>query len=162
MEDSKFWTSTGPGMRCDKGPGEIWRTVLFHRHKHIKQPAGRRMRQRYIQQSLAVHTAQAAQFAGSLLGPDCAQSVHQPLEQNHAQEVWGTEVLLSELSQCAPSRRTWKEIQSGDNQSFKQLACSLSQGDRVLFLRRYWFCETLNALARNVLHPTSWRDGCTA
>ena len=25
---------------------------------------------------------------------------------------------------------------------------SLSQGDRVLFLRRYWFCETLNALAR--------------
>ena len=70
---------------------------------------------------------------------------------NHAQKRFGgTEVLLSELSQCAPSREDVEgEIQSREiTKVLNNWLRSLSQGDRVLFLRRYWFCETLNALAR--------------
>ncbi|HZJ56636.1 MAG TPA: sigma-70 family RNA polymerase sigma factor [Clostridia bacterium] len=69
---------------------------------------------------------------------------------NHAQKRFGgTDILLSELSQCIPSRQTVEgEIQS--KEITKVLDCwlrSLPQEDRILFLRRYWFCEALNALA---------------
>lgn len=71
--------------------------------------------------------------------------------QIHAQKRYGGgDVLLSELEGCLPSGTDVEQtIELGE------LTCileswldSLPQDDRVLFLRRYWYCERLQDLAK--------------
>lgn len=68
--------------------------------------------------------------------------------ENRAQKRGGG-ALLSELSDCIPSRHSVEE--EIDTRALAAVIgrwlCSLPQEERVLFLRRYWFCETLEVLA---------------
>ena len=65
----------------------------------------------------------------------------------------GADVLLSELSDCIPASQTTEaEIDlSIVTEVIAKWLSSLSQDDRVLFLRRYWFGDTLKALAEESL-----------
>ncbi|MDD2502504.1 MAG: sigma-70 family RNA polymerase sigma factor [Clostridia bacterium] len=70
--------------------------------------------------------------------------------QNRAQKRYnGADVLLSELSDCIPDLNTIeREIESNElAEIISNWLYSLSQDDRVLFLRRYWFGDALNKLA---------------
>jgi len=70
---------------------------------------------------------------------------------NRAQKRYnGAEVLLSELSDCIPALNTVeKEIETYElTKVISDWMHTMSQDDRVLFLRRYWFGDTLNKLAR--------------
>lgn len=76
--------------------------------------------------------------------------------ENHAKKrggAAGADVLLSELSDCVPSPQTTEaEIDLGVvTQAITKWLFDLSQDDRVLFLRRYWFGDTLKALAEESL-----------
>jgi RNA polymerase sigma-70 factor (ECF subfamily) len=61
----------------------------------------------------------------------------------------GADVLLSELSDCVPSTtNVEKEIEINElSEVISDWLCTLSQDDRVLFLRRYWFGDSVNKLA---------------
>lgn len=61
----------------------------------------------------------------------------------------GADVLLSELSECVPSiNNVEKEIESNElSEVISDWLFTLSQDDRVLFLRRYWFGDSVNKLA---------------
>ena len=69
---------------------------------------------------------------------------------NHAKKRYnGAEILISELSECIPSPNDVEgEIESKELSEFiSEWLYTLSQENRVLFVRRYWFGESLNALA---------------
>lgn len=70
--------------------------------------------------------------------------------ENHAQKRGnGAELLLSELSDCIPSSSSVEsetDVTTLSDMINKWLS-SLPQDDRVLFLRRYWFGDSLNSLA---------------
>lgn len=76
--------------------------------------------------------------------------------ENHAKKrggVAGADVLLSELSDCVPSSLTI-EAEIDVNMVTEVIVrwlSSLPQNDRILFLRRYWFGDTLNVLAEESL-----------
>lgn len=61
----------------------------------------------------------------------------------------GAEVMLSELSDCVPSANDVdKEIKAEElSEVISNWLCKLSQNDRVLFLRRYWFGDQVKKLA---------------
>lgn len=61
----------------------------------------------------------------------------------------GADVLLSELSDCVPStKNVEKEIEAKElSEVISDWLCTLSQDERVLFLRRYWFGDSVNKLA---------------
>lgn len=70
--------------------------------------------------------------------------------ENHAQKRYnGAEILLSELSDCIPSiERLEKELEVNEiTRVISDWLCTLTQDDRVLFLRRYWYCDSLKKLA---------------
>jgi RNA polymerase sigma factor (sigma-70 family) len=70
--------------------------------------------------------------------------------QNRAQKRYkGAELLLSELSDCLPtSDNVEKVIEAKElSEMISDWLYTLSQDDRVLFLRRYWFGDSLNKLA---------------
>lgn len=70
--------------------------------------------------------------------------------QNRAQKRYnGANLLLSELSDCVPStENVEKEIEVKElSELISAWLCTLSQDDRVLFLRRYWFGDPINILA---------------
>ncbi len=62
----------------------------------------------------------------------------------------GTELMFDELSECIPSVETVQR--AADNSELTAMIeywlDSLSSSDRALFVRRYWFCETVNSLAK--------------
>ena len=70
---------------------------------------------------------------------------------NHAQKRYdGITLLLSELEDCIPDKSS-TELIIEDNQLADVISrwlSSLSKDDRVLFVRRYWFGDALNALAK--------------
>jgi len=70
---------------------------------------------------------------------------------NHAQKrgSGGADVLLSELAECIPSACTVeRHIEARAlSEAISQWLCTLPQDDRVLFLQRYWFGNSLAALA---------------
>ena len=69
---------------------------------------------------------------------------------NRAQKRYtGADTLLSELSDCVPStKNVEKEIEAQElSEVISNWLCALSQDDRVLFLRRYWFGDSVNILA---------------
>jgi RNA polymerase sigma-70 factor (ECF subfamily) len=61
----------------------------------------------------------------------------------------GAELLISELSDCVPSSNSVeKGIEVRElSEVISDWLCTLSQDNRVLFLRRYWFGDPLNKLA---------------
>lgn len=69
-------------------------------------------------------------------------------QENHAQKRGGG-MLLTELSDCIPSTHSVEE--ETDTRILAAVIgewlCSLPQDDRALFLRRYWFCDSLEVLA---------------
>ena len=69
--------------------------------------------------------------------------------EKHSQKRGGAVELLSELSDCIPSPKTVEsEIEANEVSAIiNRWLNSLTQDDRVLFLRRYWFGETLGSLA---------------
>lgn len=68
----------------------------------------------------------------------------------HTQKRGGVSVLLSELSDCIPSCQTIEtELEASELTAIiTRWLYSLPQDDRVLFLRRYWFGESLGELAK--------------
>ncbi len=62
----------------------------------------------------------------------------------------GADALLSELSDCIPSLNSVeREIEAKElTRVISEWLCTLPQDDRVLFLRRYWFGDPINKLAR--------------
>lgn len=75
------------------------------------------------------------------------------LDQRQAQKRGrGTDVLLSELSQCIPSTETMERILDG-----KEISAAISawlrrqpERNRVAFVRRYFYADSLNQVARRV------------
>lgn len=70
---------------------------------------------------------------------------------NHAQKRYGgMEVLLSELDDCVPSGE--RVEQTADRHALSALISgwldTLSAEDRALFVRRYWYGDAVQALAR--------------
>ncbi len=61
----------------------------------------------------------------------------------------GADLLFDELSDCIPSADTvQREADTAELTSIiESWLDSLNGDDRVLFVRRYWFCETVNTLA---------------
>jgi RNA polymerase sigma-70 factor (ECF subfamily) len=71
-------------------------------------------------------------------------------QKNRAQKRYnGTEILLSELTDCIPSSRSVDQEFEGRELTggISLWLSSLPVDDRVLFIRRYWFGDTLNILA---------------
>lgn len=72
------------------------------------------------------------------------------LRQNRAQKRYsGGDLLLSELEDCIPSRNTvWEEI---ENKALSKLISdwlnTLPKEDRILFVRRYWYGDSVKELA---------------
>lgn len=69
---------------------------------------------------------------------------------NRAQKRYnGVEVLLSELSQCVPTAQGVEtQIENKELAGIiSRWLFSLPKGDRVLFMRRYWFGDALQDLA---------------
>ena len=69
---------------------------------------------------------------------------------NHAQKRFdGITELLSELDECIPARGSVAQEAEGRllAETLDGWLASLPQEDRVLFVRRYWFGEAVNALA---------------
>ena len=76
---------------------------------------------------------------------------------NHAQKRYsGLDVLLSELDECIPDRRSpEREVESRVlTETISRWLDSLPGDDRALFLRRYWYGDGLQTLAAET--------GCTA
>ena len=73
--------------------------------------------------------------------------------ERRAKKRGGDSLLLSELSDCIPSSACVEaEIELGElTEIISKWLCSLSRDERVLFLRRYWFGESLNTLADECL-----------
>lgn len=70
---------------------------------------------------------------------------------NHAQKRYaGMEQLLDELAECIPSAQSVEEEIEGRELTglINAWLSSLPQDDRILFLRRYWNGEALNALEK--------------
>ena len=69
--------------------------------------------------------------------------------ENHAQKRGGNAELLSELTECIPSPVSVEaEVEANELTSvIVKWLNSLPQDDRVLFLRRYWFGESIGNLA---------------
>ena len=84
---------------------------------------------------------------------------------NHAQKRYaGLEALFSELEECIPSGETAeRRLEEGElTQVLNGWLASLSQSDRVLFLRRYWNGEPLKELEQAYgLRKTLEREGYT-
>lgn len=69
---------------------------------------------------------------------------------NRAQKRYsGGELLLSELEECIPSSDSiWSEIDSKFlSKLISKWLCSLSEKDRNLFIRRYWYGDSIKELA---------------
>jgi len=66
-----------------------------------------------------------------------------------AKRYAGTEMLLSELSDCIPDHKTTDEILESKalSQYISDWLDTLSPQDRNLFVRRYWNCDTLQTLS---------------
>jgi len=70
---------------------------------------------------------------------------------SHAKKRFdGLTLLLSELDDCVPARESVEGALEGKllSEILDRWLSRLPQEDRVLFVRRYWFGETVNALAR--------------
>ncbi len=70
---------------------------------------------------------------------------------NRAQKRYnGIELLLSELEECIPGGESpeahWERKELAE--VIGQWLDSLNREDRTLFIRRYWFCEPLQTLAK--------------
>lgn len=61
----------------------------------------------------------------------------------------GGTVLLSELADCVPASQSVEEtVEAAElTELIRRWLEALPQEDRVLFLRRYWFCDPVNQLA---------------
>ncbi len=69
---------------------------------------------------------------------------------NHAQKRYqGMEVLLSELDDCVPERETVEQIADGRmlSEVIGAWLNTLSEDDRALFIRRYWYGDAVRDLA---------------
>ena len=74
--------------------------------------------------------------------------------QNHAKKRdSGASVLLSELSDCIFAGQTPEEAIEGSilTEVIVRWLEALPKEDRVLFVRRYWYCDNLETLAREYL-----------
>ncbi len=69
---------------------------------------------------------------------------------SHAKKRGGVNLLITELSECIPSAYSVeKEMEASELSAFiAEWLYSLAQDDRVLFLRRYWFGQSLKSLAK--------------
>lgn len=70
---------------------------------------------------------------------------------NHAQKRGGgMTVLLSELSECVPARQdAWDRLEDRElGRAISKWLRGLSGDDRALFLRRYWYGQELQSLAK--------------
>ena len=60
-----------------------------------------------------------------------------------------TDTLLSELSECIPSRENVEESADDTLKSaINTFLCSLSERDRKIFVRRYFFCDDIKSIAK--------------
>lgn len=70
--------------------------------------------------------------------------------ESHAQKRGGTNMIITELSDCIPSYNSVeKEMEASELSTvISKWLYSIDKDDRVLFLRRYWFGESLKSLAK--------------
>lgn len=80
-------------------------------------------------------------------------SINRWYEMSAKKRGGGANILLSELSECIPSSKSVEaevEAELLENIISNWLS-SLPQEDRVLFLRRYWYGDSLNCLSRECI-----------
>ena len=87
------------------------------------------MRQRHLAPGLGLHPTPKTRAAVRLPGPHCPDQ------------------LLSELSECIPCQRD-DFAQLELTQILNSFLHSLPESRRNLFLRRYWYCESVEELGR--------------
>lgn len=77
-------------------------------------------------------------------------SINRWHEQRAKKRYNGIELLLSELSDCVPSAQTVEtEIETKElGKVINSWLSTLTTDNRVLFLRRYWFADTVDSLAK--------------
>lgn len=71
-------------------------------------------------------------------------------QEKHAQKRFGgTEILLSELGECIPSNETVEQETDAHElaEFISEWLTVQSQDNRILFLRRYWFGDSVKALS---------------
>lgn len=70
---------------------------------------------------------------------------------NHAKKRGGSgiELLLSELSDCVPDNSNVENtVETAElGRYISEWLLSIEKSDRVLFMRRYWFCEAVKEIA---------------
>lgn len=94
---------------------------------------------------------QRPQSLGAYLGRIVRNLSINRWHENHAQKRYcGAQELLSELSDCIPSTKTVEgELEAAElSQRIRAWLALLSVDDRVLFLRRYWYGDSLKVLAQ--------------
>lgn len=74
---------------------------------------------------------------------------------NKAQKRSGIEIMLSELEECIPSvSNTEKEIENGEvTAAINRWLGSLKKEERMLFVRRYWYGDSIAELAKKTNIP---------
>ena len=88
---------------------------------------------------------------GAWLGRVVRNTAFNLWKKNRRQKRYaGMEQLLSELEDCVPSPLTVeRELEEQElTEAINAWLASLPKSDRVLFVRRYWYGEAVNALAR--------------
>lgn len=80
-------------------------------------------------------------------------------EELHAQKRNMTDipVLLDELSECIPARNNVDDYMNEQilKQSLNMFLKSLKKDDRIIFMRRYWFCDSIEEISKKFGYGTS-------
>ena len=106
------------------------------------------MRQRHLAPGLGLHPTPKTRAAVRLPGPHCPEPGPDRYDYNHAAKRSGPfDQLLSELSECIPCQRD-DFAQLELTQILNSFLHSLPESRRNLFLRRYWYCESVEELGR--------------
>lgn len=99
---------------------------------------------------MEVSTARKAKIPYCLFREDYKKHIHRLLKTKQGQKRYsGGDLLLSELEDCIPSRNTvWGEM---ENKALSRLISdwlnTLPKEDRILFVRRYWYGDSVKELA---------------
>ena len=111
------------------------------------------MCQRYIFAGVEPHPTPAAPIPGGLFLPDCPEYLLEPVHANTAEKRNSYyDAALEELEETIPALNTVeseydaKELAAYINRFLKEL----SYDDRYLFVRRYWYADSVSRIAGNM------------
>lgn len=79
----------------------------------------------------------------------CRNTALKRLRSLHAQKRCAYEVSLEELAECLPDNALWERLDERElGRAIDRYLSALTPENRVLFLRRYWFGDSIKELAR--------------